>query len=80
MKYRDIIKQTSQRVQQLMTRRRTRRQLLKLDEASLHDVGITRRQAIEEGSKPLWKSSLQTHTVIQAQPVERFALLLGKVG
>lgn len=38
-----------------MTCRRTRQQLLKLDEASLHDIGITRRQAIEEGSKPFWK-------------------------
>jgi uncharacterized protein YjiS (DUF1127 family) len=76
MKYRDIIKQYSQRVQRLMTRRRTRRQLMRLDEASLNDVGITRSQAIEEGSKPFWKSSLQANKVRQSRPVESIGLLL----
>lgn len=78
MKYRDLIKQYSQRVQQLMTRRRTRRQLLQLDELSLRDVGITRSQAIEEGSKPFWKSSLQTNKVIQNCPVQNSGLLLDR--
>ncbi|MFT4607288.1 MAG: hypothetical protein ACI9YO_001343 [Gammaproteobacteria bacterium] len=79
MKYRDTIKQYSQRIQQLMIRRRTRQQLLQLDETSLHDVGITRSQAIEEGSKPFWKSSVQTIKVIQEWPVESIGLVLDEV-
>ena len=79
MKYRDIIKQYSQRIRRLMIRRRTRQQLLQLDETSLHDIGITRSQAIEEGSKPFWKSSVQTSNVIHKQPVESIGLVLDEV-
>jgi uncharacterized protein YjiS (DUF1127 family) len=80
MKYRDIIKQYSQRAHRLMTRRRTRKQLLQLDETSLRDVGITRSQAIEEGSKPFWKSMSQNKKMGQNQLVENSGLLLGRVG
>jgi uncharacterized protein YjiS (DUF1127 family) len=79
MKYRDIIKQYSQRVQRLMTRRRTRQKLLQLDERLLHDIGITRSQAIEEGSKPFWKSTAQNKKVEQNQFVENSGLLLDRV-
>ena len=79
MKYRDIIKQYSQRIRRLMIRRRTRQQLLQLDETSLHDIGITRSQAIEEGSKPFWNSLVQTSNVIHKQPVESIGLVLDEV-
>lgn len=57
MKNQDIFKQYSQRVHQLMIRQRTRRQLLQLDKTALDDIGITRSQAIKEGSKSFWKST-----------------------
>jgi uncharacterized protein YjiS (DUF1127 family) len=36
-------------------RRRQRRALLELDDRILADIGITKSQAIEEGTKPFWK-------------------------
>ena len=33
---------------------RQRRKLAQLDEAALHDIGITRRQALEEARRPAW--------------------------
>ncbi|WP_457942835.1 DUF1127 domain-containing protein [Vreelandella alkaliphila] len=38
-------------------RRRSRRQLLTLDDRLLEDIGITRTQALEEGRKPFWQHS-----------------------
>lgn len=36
-------------------RRRYRRELLALDDRLLDDIGLTRRGAVEEGSKPFWR-------------------------
>jgi uncharacterized protein YjiS (DUF1127 family) len=36
-------------------RQRQRRRLLELEDHILKDIGISRRQALEEGSKPFWK-------------------------
>ncbi|AIA73962.1 MAG: DUF1127 domain-containing protein [Vreelandella alkaliphila] len=38
-------------------RRRSRRQLLTLDDRLLEDIGITRTQAQKEGCKPFWQHS-----------------------
>ncbi|WP_030071154.1 DUF1127 domain-containing protein [Halomonas alkaliantarctica] len=38
-------------------RRRSRRQLLTLDDRLLEDIGITRAQACKEGHKPFWRHS-----------------------
>ncbi|CAH1043131.1 DUF1127 domain-containing protein [Halomonas sp. TD01] len=44
-------------LRQLQQRRRSRRQLLTLDDRLLEDVGITRTQAQKEGCKPFWQHS-----------------------
>lgn len=36
------------------SRQRERRDLMKLDDRFLRDIGITRRQALEEAQKPFW--------------------------
>ena len=36
------------------SRQRERRALMKLDDWSLYDVGLTRAQALEEASRPFW--------------------------
>ena len=36
------------------SRQRERRDLIKLDDRFLRDIGITRRQALEEAKKPFW--------------------------
>jgi uncharacterized protein YjiS (DUF1127 family) len=71
MKHTNMIKYYLQQVHQLMIRQRTRRQLLELDEAALYDVGITRSQAIKEGSKPFWKSADKTASVEKGHSVGR---------
>ena len=38
-----------------MDRQRQRRELLELDTHVLSDIGVSRHQAIEEGSKPFWR-------------------------
>lgn len=38
-------------------RRRSRRQLLTLDDRLLKDIGMTRTQAQKEGRKAFWKST-----------------------
>ncbi len=35
-------------------RHRERRALMELDDRFLHDIGITRTQALEEANKPFW--------------------------
>ncbi|SJN14686.1 hypothetical protein CZ787_16385 [Halomonas citrativorans] len=40
-------------------RRRSRRQLLILDDRLLRDIGITRAQAQKEGRKSFWKHNLK---------------------
>lgn len=37
--------------------RRSRRQLLTLDDRLLEDIGITRAQARKEGHKPFWQQT-----------------------
>ncbi|NYS61383.1 DUF1127 domain-containing protein [Vreelandella salicampi] len=37
--------------------RRSRRQLLALDDRLLEDIGITRAQARKEGHKPFWQQT-----------------------
>ncbi|MGO2240398.1 MAG: DUF1127 domain-containing protein [Halomonas sp.] len=37
--------------------RRSRRQLLALDDRLLEDIGFSREQAKKEGQKPFWKHS-----------------------
>jgi uncharacterized protein YjiS (DUF1127 family) len=38
-----------------MDRQRQRRELLELDTHTLSDIGVSRCQAIAEGSKPFWR-------------------------
>ncbi|WP_028693187.1 DUF1127 domain-containing protein [Pseudomonas cremoricolorata] len=40
----------------LVQRWRTRRALLALSDQHLRDIGLSREQAIAEGSKPFWKA------------------------
>ena len=44
-----------QRAQKLSARQASRRQLLLLEDDALSDIGITRAEAMKEGSKPFWK-------------------------
>lgn len=37
-----------------IARRRSRQQLLRLDDAMLKDIGLTKEQAIEESKKSFW--------------------------
>ena len=39
----------------LARRQRTRNRLIQMDSDQLFDVGLSRREAIEEGRKPFWK-------------------------
>jgi uncharacterized protein YjiS (DUF1127 family) len=39
----------------LQQRQRSRRQLLRLDQYALKDIGISRTEAILEAEKPFWK-------------------------
>jgi uncharacterized protein YjiS (DUF1127 family) len=39
----------------LTERQRQRRALLALDDNQLRDIGVSRRQALEEGRKPFWR-------------------------
>ena len=37
-------------------RRRTRKSLMNLDHDQLHDIGLTRSQAVEEAGKSFWQA------------------------
>ena len=37
-------------------RRKTRRALLRLDERLLRDIGVDRRDALQEAQKPFWRN------------------------
>ena len=37
-------------------RYRTRRDLAELDDGRLHDIGLSRRQALHEARKPFWRA------------------------
>lgn len=41
-------------IQSARRRRRSRRELLALDDHMLKDIGISRADAVREGSKPFW--------------------------
>ena len=54
----ELIKHCAYNVHFLYQRQKTRRRLLKLDSDALRDVGISRKQAVAEGSMPFWKPGL----------------------
>ncbi len=43
--------------------RRSRKALLYLSDAMLRDIGITREQAVQQGSLPFWKKNQSAHKV-----------------
>lgn len=43
--------------------RRSRRQLLALDDRLLNDIGVTRAQAQKEGRKAFWKRTSSERTI-----------------
>ena len=43
-------------VTQAMERRRARRELIRLDEHMLRDIGLSRSQALFEAHKPFWRA------------------------
>lgn len=51
----EIFRRILERLRQLQQRRRTRRQLLTLDQYALKDIGISRSEALFEANKPFWK-------------------------
>ena len=50
-----ILVETLQYARFLARRQRTRNRLLQLDSDQLYDIGLSRKEAIEEGRKPFWK-------------------------
>lgn len=42
--------------------RRQRRQLARLDDATLTDIGLTRQQALEEARRPFWDAPDHWHS------------------
>ena len=51
-----LLEQYSIQLVEYKHRYKSRRALLKLDDDMLNDIGISRQQAFEEGTKPFWKS------------------------
>ena len=50
-----ILLEALQRARYQVQRQRTRNRLLQLDSDQLYDVGLSRKEALEEGRKPFWK-------------------------
>lgn len=50
-----IFLEVLQRIRYQAQRQRTRNRLLQLGSDQLHDIGLSQREAIEEGRKPFWK-------------------------
>jgi len=48
-------------------RRRSRRQLLTLDDHLLKDIGLTREQACQEGKQTFWKPKHQNKRALTTQ-------------
>ncbi|MBT3146195.1 DUF1127 domain-containing protein [Neptunomonas phycophila] len=51
-----LVKRVVDECLRLLNRQRTRRQLLLLDQTSLKDIGLSRSDALKEGTKPMWRS------------------------
>ncbi len=56
------------------SRQRERRALMKLDDRFLRDIGITRRQALEEANKPFWIGKPRQYKAGIPRPNVRFWL------
>ena len=52
---RSILLEALQNARFLVRRQRTRNRLLELDSDQLYDMGLSRKEALEEGRKPFWK-------------------------
>ena len=55
MKYLYGFKQQFGRIKALSKRQKSRRDLLRLNDEALADIGVTREMAQAEGSKPFWR-------------------------
>jgi uncharacterized protein YjiS (DUF1127 family) len=51
----EVIRRILERLKFLRQRQQTRKQLIMLSAYALKDVGITRSEALAEGSKPFWR-------------------------
>ncbi|MFT6387534.1 MAG: hypothetical protein ACJAUP_000905 [Cellvibrionaceae bacterium] len=51
----DLIKPSLSKVKLFIHRHQTRKLLIALSPEQLHDIGISREQALEEHQKPFWK-------------------------
>lgn len=50
-----LLRRAFARLGQTLTVYRQRRALLRLDDAALKDIGISRAEALEEGLQPFWR-------------------------
>ncbi|XQU08385.1 DUF1127 domain-containing protein [Halomonas sp. LY9] len=53
-----LVSQLRYQLSHYQQRRRSRRQLLTLDDHLLKDIGLTREQACQEGKQTFWKQTL----------------------
>lgn len=51
----EIFRRILERLRELQQRRRTRCQLLTLDQYALKDIGVSRAEALCEANKPFWE-------------------------
>lgn len=56
---------------------RSRKALMHLSDAMLRDIGISRKQAIQQASLPFWKKSHGTKLACEGKPKARLNKLLG---
>ena len=68
MKTLEFTKQILVLVRLLNERQKTRRQLLRLDDTALKDIGITREEALREGSKQFWEQGENTEVKHAQRP------------